>query len=160
MDVDNADIALSAEVQAAKSAVLASSSDEEEVNNVSVEALKAKAAVLAAGPDPVPGMLEEAYLFDQTLRIPDTMDRMQRMLAAWEEHLAHPALPRTLAAGLRTQGLQVTHVERYSILEQASERTGYAQMLMTTLPGFAPGRRGVTEEEAQAWLADLEALDR
>ena len=85
-------------------------------------------------------------------------DRMQRMLSAWEEHLAHPTLPRTLAARLRDQGLEVGTIERYSILEQASERTGYAQMLMTTLPGFAPGRRGVTEEEAQAWLADLEAL--
>ncbi|MFT7599000.1 MAG: enoyl-CoA hydratase/carnithine racemase [Acidimicrobiales bacterium] len=40
----------------------------------------AKASVLAACPDPVPGLLEEAYLFQQSLRIPDTMGRMERFL--------------------------------------------------------------------------------
>ncbi|MGH0032901.1 MAG: methyltransferase domain-containing protein [Myxococcota bacterium] len=84
--------------------------------------------------------------------------RMDRMLAAWEEHLAHPALPRTLAARLEARGLRVGTLERYSIVERADERTGYAAMLMGTLPGYCPGRRGVTEDEAQAWLADLEAL--
>jgi hypothetical protein len=83
---------------------------------------------------------------------------MDQMLSAWEEHLAHPALPRTLAARLETQGLRVTTIERYSIVERADERSGYTQMLMTMLPGFAPGRRGVTEEEAQSWLEDLEQL--
>jgi ubiquinone/menaquinone biosynthesis C-methylase UbiE len=84
--------------------------------------------------------------------------RMDRMLSAWEEHLAHPALPRTLAARLARQGLRVATIERYSIIEGADERSGYAAMLMGTLPDFAPGRRGVTEEEARAWLADLEQL--
>ena len=81
--------------------------------------------------------------------------RMQRMLGAWEEHLAHPALPRTLAARLEKQGLELTTLDRHSIVERAEERTGYASMLMGMLPSFAPGRRGVTEEEAHAWLADL-----
>ena len=85
-------------------------------------------------------------------------ERMDRMLSAWEEHLAHPALPRTLAARLGAAGLRVTAVERHSILERADERTGYAAMLMNVLPGFAPGRRGVSEEEAQAWRDDLERL--
>jgi ubiquinone/menaquinone biosynthesis C-methylase UbiE len=80
--------------------------------------------------------------------------RMERMLSAWEEHLAHPALPRTLAARLEAQGLRIAAIERYSILERADERTGYAAMLMATLPGFCPGRRGISEEEAQAWLDD------
>jgi arsenite methyltransferase len=85
-------------------------------------------------------------------------ERMQRMLSAWEEHLAHPALPRTLAARLEKQGLVLTTLERHSIVERSDERTGYSAMLMSMLPGFAPGRRGVTEEEAQAWLADLEQI--
>ena len=40
----------------------------------------AKAAVLAAAPDPTPGLLEEAYLFDQSLRLEDTAGRMRRFL--------------------------------------------------------------------------------
>jgi enoyl-CoA hydratase/carnithine racemase len=41
-----------------------------------------KAAVLAADVDPVPGLLEEAYLFDQLLRRPDARAAMERFLAA------------------------------------------------------------------------------
>ena len=42
----------------------------------------AKAAVTAAEPDPVPGLLEEADRFNQTLALPDTRARMEDFLAA------------------------------------------------------------------------------
>ncbi len=42
----------------------------------------AKASVLAAGPDPIDGLLEETYLFDQTMREPATKVAMQRFLDA------------------------------------------------------------------------------
>ena len=84
--------------------------------------------------------------------------RMHRMLSAWEEHLAHPALPRTLAKSLEDLGLRITGIERYSILERAGDLTGYSAMLVGGIAGFAPGRRGVTEAEAQAWAEDQEAL--
>jgi SAM-dependent methyltransferase len=84
--------------------------------------------------------------------------RMDRMLSAWEEHLAHPALPRTLGARLQAAGLRITGVERHTILERADERTGYASMLMGVLPQFCPGRGSIDEAEAAAWLADQEAL--
>lgn len=84
--------------------------------------------------------------------------RMDRMLLAWEEHLAHPTLPRTLRRRMREQGLAVTRVERHSVLEGADDRFGYSAMLTGAISGFAPGRRGVSEAEAQAWVADLEAL--
>jgi enoyl-CoA hydratase/carnithine racemase len=41
---------------------------------------EAKAAVLAAEPDPVPGLLEEAYRFQVTLRDPEAGRRMRRFL--------------------------------------------------------------------------------
>ena len=41
---------------------------------------RAKAAVLAAEPDPVPGLLEEAQLFNETLAFDDTQARLQRFL--------------------------------------------------------------------------------
>ncbi len=40
----------------------------------------AKAAVAAAGPDPVPGLLEEAHRFNQTLTLDETIRRMERFL--------------------------------------------------------------------------------
>ena len=36
--------------------------------------------MLAAGPDPVPGLLEESHLFNQTLAIEDTRARMRRFM--------------------------------------------------------------------------------
>lgn len=86
--------------------------------------------------------------------------RMQRMLDAWEEHLAHPALPRTLGRRLADAGLRVTHVDRHSIVERAEDRTGYSAMLVGAIGGFAPGRCGVSEDEARAWAEDQEALRR
>jgi enoyl-CoA hydratase/carnithine racemase len=44
--------------------------------------VNAKAAVLAAESDPVPGLLEEAFRFDQLLRRPDARAAMERFLAA------------------------------------------------------------------------------
>jgi arsenite methyltransferase len=85
-------------------------------------------------------------------------ERMARLLSAWEEHLAHPSLPRTLASRLRDAGMKVTRIERHSILEGADDVMGYSNMMTGAISGFAPGRRGVTEEEAQAWAADLQEL--
>jgi hypothetical protein len=42
----------------------------------------AKAAVAAAEPDPVPGLLEETNRFNRTLTLEDTRDRMTRFLGA------------------------------------------------------------------------------
>jgi len=85
-------------------------------------------------------------------------DRMDRMLSAWEEHLAHPTLPRTLGKRLEAAGLCNTRVERYSIVERADDRTGYSAMLVGAIGAFAPGRRGVTEADAKAWAEDQAAL--
>jgi hypothetical protein len=83
---------------------------------------------------------------------------MDRMLLAWEEHLAHPALPRTLGRRLADAELRVTSIERHSILESAEDRTGYSAMLVGAISGFAPGRHGLTEEDASAWAKDQESL--
>jgi ubiquinone/menaquinone biosynthesis C-methylase UbiE len=85
-------------------------------------------------------------------------ERMDRMLSAWEDHLAHPALPRTLARRLEDAGLHVDRIERHSIIERADDRTGYSAMLIDGIAGFAPGRRGISEEEAAAWAEDQETL--
>lgn len=85
-------------------------------------------------------------------------ERMSRLLAAWEEHLAHPVLPRTLASRLRAKGMTTTRIERYSVLEDSNEVMGYSNMLIAAISGFAPGRGGVTEEEARAWSDDLLTL--
>lgn len=84
--------------------------------------------------------------------------RMDRMLLAWEDHLAHPALPRTLRRRLVDAGFSVRRIERHSILEGADDRTGYSAMLIGAIGAFAPGRHGITEDEAKAWAEDQAGL--
>lgn len=85
-------------------------------------------------------------------------DRMTRMLSAWEEHLAHPTLPRTLATRLTAAGFEVTDVERYSVLERSGDVADYASMMIMAIASFAPGRRGLTQEDASAWAEEQRAL--
>ncbi len=83
--------------------------------------------------------------------------RSERMLQAWDEHLADPHLPRRLAPLLRESGFEVQAVEPYTslCLTPAPFPTGLAKMIA----GFAPGRCGVTKEEAVGWLDDLETTN-
>ncbi len=48
----------------------------------------AKQSVLAAMPDPTPGLLNEAFLFDQTLRYPESKQRMESFLAKGGQTIA------------------------------------------------------------------------
>jgi len=84
--------------------------------------------------------------------------RMNQVLSAWEEHLAHPSLPRTLGRSLEDAGLRITGIERHSIIERAKDTRGYSAMLVGAISGFAPGHRGVAEETARAWAEEQEAL--
>jgi arsenite methyltransferase len=70
----------------------------------------------------------------------------RRVLAAWEEHLAHPRLPRVLAGLLRSAGFQVN-----AQMAPDAFSTGY----MDGIAHFVVGRQGLTEADAEAWLADL-----
>lgn len=81
--------------------------------------------------------------------------RAERLFSSWDEHLADPFLPRRLAPLLKESGFEVREVQPYTALTLSPEpfSAGLAQFIA----GFAPGRRGVTAEEAAAWLADIAA---
>ncbi|MGA9668333.1 MAG: methyltransferase domain-containing protein [Terracidiphilus sp.] len=82
--------------------------------------------------------------------------RAEKILSAWDEHLADPYLPRRLARLLTDCGFDVRVVEPYTVTSLGSEPfpAGLAKMIAE----FVPGRRGITAEDATAWLADLAAL--
>ena len=52
--------------------------------------------------------------------------RMERVLAAWNEHLAHPYLPRRLPGLLRDAGLEPTDVAIIPILNVGANRETYS----------------------------------
>lgn len=83
--------------------------------------------------------------------------RAERIFHAWDEHLKDPFLPRRLAPLLRESGFEVAKVEPYTAVSLSPEP--YATGLARLIADFAPGRRGVSAEDAAAWLADLEATN-
>jgi arsenite methyltransferase len=85
--------------------------------------------------------------------------RNERVLQAWDEHLTHPSLPRTLAPRLRAAGFEDVHMTAHPFVTIAFDGDTYAGALVPFMSEFAAGRRGVAEEEAQAWLAELRDRD-
>lgn len=81
--------------------------------------------------------------------------RMARVLQAWDEHLAHPWLPRDLDARLRAAGFIDVRIEPHIVLE-----TGEGHYLIDMVAAFVAGRRGVSKEEAVEWADDLHELGR
>jgi arsenite methyltransferase len=84
--------------------------------------------------------------------------RTERVLRAWDEHLAHPSLPRTLAPRLRAAGFEDVSVSAHPFVATAFDPDSYGAALVPFIGAFAAGRQGVTEDEAQAWLAEQREL--
>jgi SAM-dependent methyltransferase len=80
--------------------------------------------------------------------------RMERVLRAFDDHLAHPWLPRTLSARMRAAGFVDVRVTGHCFAadELSAETIGGA--FLPLIAAFVPGHHGVTDEEASAWLAD------
>ena len=81
----------------------------------------------------------------------------RRVLAAWEEHLVHPRLPRTLAGLLRRAGFRITQQRVYVLFNPQMTADSFSSGQMETIAEFVAGRQGLTEADVAAWLADLRA---
>ena len=85
-------------------------------------------------------------------------DRMQRVLTAWDEHLADPHLPRRLNRLLSNAGFTVTHREVLPMLNTGYDPQTLSAGIIDFIASFAPGRAGVTDSDVATWRADLETL--
>lgn len=83
----------------------------------------------------------------------------ERVLRAWDDHLAHVSLPRTLAPRLRSAGFEDVRVTAHPFVTLTFDADSYGGALTPFIGAFVPGHAGVTEEEAQAWLAEQRELD-
>jgi ubiquinone/menaquinone biosynthesis C-methylase UbiE len=86
--------------------------------------------------------------------------RMARVLSAWSEHFAHAALPRTLSRLLRDAGFTLRARDAIPMFNAEYDEDTYGKQLLDMMASFAAGRRGVSKEEAAAWLAEFAALGR
>jgi hypothetical protein len=86
------------------------------------------------------------------------LDRMTRVLKAWDEHLAHPSLPRTLAPAMRSVGFQDVEARAHSFAAAHLDPDSYGVALVPMITSFVAGRNGVSKDEAKAWAAEQREL--
>jgi arsenite methyltransferase len=84
--------------------------------------------------------------------------RMARVLAAWDEHLAHPHLPRRLPELLAGAGLTLQKAAVVLVVNVGYKRETYSAGVLGMIADFVAGRQGVSAEEASAWADDLRGL--
>jgi hypothetical protein len=83
---------------------------------------------------------------------------MQRVLTAFDEHLADPHLPRRLPRLLRDAGFELTASEVVPMFNVGYRPDTFSSGLLPMIAAFVAGRGGVSEEEAKAWADDLTSL--
>jgi arsenite methyltransferase len=86
--------------------------------------------------------------------------RMRRVLAAWDEHLVDPHLPRRLSGLLEQAGFAVAQRAVVSLLNAGYDPDTYSAGLIQLVSAFVPGRQGITPAEVTAWADDLIGLGR
>jgi ubiquinone/menaquinone biosynthesis C-methylase UbiE len=83
----------------------------------------------------------------------------RRVHRAWDEHLAHRSLPRTLAPSLRAAGFERVRAQAHPLASIAVDPETYGGALLPFIAAFVGGRAGVSVEETEAWLEAQRALD-
>ena len=84
--------------------------------------------------------------------------RMQRMLRAWDRHLAHPALPRSLAACLRAAGFTQVCAEGHAFVTTELDPKTYGGAMLGIVEAYLSGLTDVDREEAKAWADEQREL--
>ena len=81
-----------------------------------------------------------------------------RVLHAWDEHLTHPSLPRTLGPRLRSAGFEGVGMEAHPFSTCELDPETYGAALLPLVSTFVVGRNGITDELAQAWVSEQQQL--
>jgi arsenite methyltransferase len=84
--------------------------------------------------------------------------RMERVLAAWDEHLAHPALPRTLAARLRSAGFDDVRAEGHTFATIEFTPDAYVGAIFPLIEDYVTGGAETAAQETEAWAAEQREL--
>jgi arsenite methyltransferase len=86
--------------------------------------------------------------------------RMERVLSAWNEHFVHATLPRILSRQLREAGFTIRQRDVIPMFNPEYQENTFAKGALSIMASFAVGRKGVSQEEANAWLAEFADLGK
>jgi arsenite methyltransferase len=81
--------------------------------------------------------------------------RMDRVLAVWDEHLAHPSLPRSLSAGLRAAGFEDVRMEGHAFATAELSQETYGGAALPVIERYV---REQGSDDVDAWAAEQRAL--
>jgi hypothetical protein len=84
--------------------------------------------------------------------------RARRILEAWDGHLAHPTLPRSLAAQLRAAGFVDVEVEGQTFSAVELDEDSYFGVMVGLIEEYVAGRGDVAPDDVRAWSDDLREL--
>ncbi len=85
-------------------------------------------------------------------------ERMERVIRAFSRHLAHPALPRTLAAALRTAGFTDIRTEGHAFVTTELDPETFGGMALQRVEQYLAGCDDIDVSEAKAWAAEQRGL--
>jgi SAM-dependent methyltransferase len=86
--------------------------------------------------------------------------RMQKILAAYDKHVAWPDLPRILPRRLRSAGFHIERCEIVPILTLNYHPNTLVHGLARFIHRFVTTHAGVPIDEADAWLAEFDDLEQ
>ncbi|HXH13382.1 MAG TPA: methyltransferase domain-containing protein [Alphaproteobacteria bacterium] len=84
-------------------------------------------------------------------------DRMTRLMASWDRHLADPHLPQTLGRKLSDAGFKDVRAEPVVQLETTYDPSSVSATLMKFVVGYVVSQ-GVSRSEVDAWADALRTL--
>jgi len=85
---------------------------------------------------------------------------MDRVMAAWDTHCPHPNLPASMARRLRGAGFGAVEQTPLPMLITSNHQHSFTYWATRVMAGLAVAQDAVSATEAEAWLADLDELDR
>jgi SAM-dependent methyltransferase len=85
-------------------------------------------------------------------------ERMARALRAWDAHLAHPSLPRTLTAQLRAAGFADVRMHGHAFVDNAFDPEAYLAATLPLIEDYLVGSGLIAVDEARAWAAEQREL--
>jgi arsenite methyltransferase len=86
--------------------------------------------------------------------------RMRRVVAAWDEHLADPHLPRRLPGLLEDAGFTLATASVFTMLDVGWDPGAFSAGLVDMMAAYVPGHGGISEAETAAWADDLRSMGR
>jgi arsenite methyltransferase len=83
---------------------------------------------------------------------------MQRALEAFDRHLVHPSLPRTLSAVLRDAGFTDVQMEGHAFATNELIPDAYGGAMVAMLKRYVVDHGGMSREDAQSWADEQREL--